>query len=1100
MSKKIKIIISVWLMIFCFNAVSVFADVRVVAGVRPSSETELLMKYEGGEAGVTYMLKRATGQDNNWIQVAKGFMESLPLADRGLTAGVEYQYAIFDSTGTKQLQLTPFSSIPFMENRTGSIGEISSPGTGNGESVTGGAGGQSTGTNSGNIVCQPKADSASGEFKNSLPLSGDALTDLLSAGRSFTIECWNIADPAGTKVTDTVDVTVVTPPPVETHPDLMPNDTPDISGPSGSTWTDTSVTPNVTYYIPGTTLTLKAQPKNAGPGDVGSTAFRVKFQAKLSTQSQDLFQDLSSIGDVSADVASLLTSGKEVPTEKRPSSTHSISASVTGEQVWDFRYCVDMPPNDYMGNVVEKQSAYTNINDNVDKTNRVGEYNNCSGNTTIRLKPKPPPPPPTAKLLLQVRKAGVDPYSHETLTVNDGDRVDLKWSYDGTSSCVTDWKTPASIEKIGTDESAGPLLNSRSPYSYKVTCGNLVDTVTVNVNRPTQTEKPECVISIRPLGGVYGKTANTYLGSGVEIQWFAGSATSAQLFKVVLGRAEGGSVITGNARQGVEEIKYRDVSSIGEYGYRLTSSNAVETKSCEVSVKVDPAPKPDLMPTIPPIVDGLRNSDNSFRSGEIITLRAIPKNVGGGNAGPFNIKFQHKGETESDESYVDFPNFATVAGGLGTRLELPTAVGITRTSQVGANETYKIRYCVDFPPNDAPYHGAIDETQVSDASDSTVIPHIGEYNNCSESTTIRFAPPPPSTATSNCPPNCAPPIPPPIPPSVSCSASPSPMDLANLATAQTVVWTATVNDGVSPFTYLWSGDGMQGTASSLSDKSVSVTYDPNVTQRNRKVATVKVIDSTLVSDSKTTTVVCGGPETVTPPQGTPLSVSCTVSKVLTGLDGKKSLTLTASTNNTGTPDYYYAWQVDSKPYLPFDPTKPFTTKVPYDPAKDVPGFKSGTITVTDSSTLPDPRTVTANCEVLVYNSNDDYKIIASPTATMSFVGNVASSNKVHITIDDMTWFDKDITITAAPGRFEEFNASLFYTFYKNGVSQGSTAVLKKNEYKDGLDMVIKADNFIPVSADGYTITVHASPDVAGRSHDATVKLFTNDSRPKFQNF
>src|SRR3989338_3600103 len=70
------------------------------------------------------------------------------------------------------------------------------------------------------VVCQPAADSVSGDFKSaslSLPLSGDALTDILAVGRSFTIECWNKADTSpdhkDTKVTDTVNATVVVPPP-----------------------------------------------------------------------------------------------------------------------------------------------------------------------------------------------------------------------------------------------------------------------------------------------------------------------------------------------------------------------------------------------------------------------------------------------------------------------------------------------------------------------------------------------------------------------------------------------------------------------------------------------------------------------------------------------------------------------------------------------------------------------------------------------------------------------------------------------------------------------------------------------------------------------
>ncbi|MSU55113.1 MAG: hypothetical protein EXS46_01060 [Candidatus Taylorbacteria bacterium] len=890
MIRKIKIIISVWLMIFCINAVSAFADVRVVVGVQPNSATELFMKYEGGEAGVIYVLKRMTGQDNNWIEVAKGFVESLPLTDRGLTAGVEYQYAIFDGSGARQLQITPFSSIPFKEDNiaqvgssnvinpvnnvvsvtaitstscggkialswtkvnpnpagvlkldfipeytiyrftedpatlpnnavpdatihitdmnqtsyadtvtnaskvywydiealvqfkaptsgggavtpggrsftfapgsgitivfdvasavssvacpkvpppttniplscgpeedilatyikpgnetwtvpskvskirvkvwgsggsggsgstpggaknristagaggggggyaesellvqtgelykilvgkggvtdfwvnaeddldfdwnpgnpldfnkfflegsflgfveitvagnsefskggitlvgagggggggsdinvgspinpkgaegrgkggvrggqgggTPGVGAYSVPSTGggggggyagqiqlagksaqgasiqdsssgaaaanggagglagrcgrdghgtncsatnipgvrgpsaqNGLASGGGGGGSSTGmelidnqdyggkgANGAVLICGiktaelPKSDliisagptrtgvlvtgqtlSFSATVKNQasatptsfynrfqilnstgtsvvVAIGSPTVAGLISGGTQSVSATWTAvvgtyriqvcADTAGAIISgDLTTGTIGTPnhhnlvaesdeknncspagenaPPftvLDSKPDLTPKGTPDITGPAGSTWIDISVTPNVTYYIPGTTLTLIAQPKNIGSGDVGSNAFKIKFQAKLSTQSPELFQDLPNVADVSASFAKLLVKGAVLPLDKRPSVTHATSASVTGEQAWDFRYCVDMPPNDYKGLIDEKQSAYTNVDDNKDKTSGVGEYNNCSEVTTIRIKQK----------------------------------------------------------------------------------------------------------------------------------------------------------------------------------------------------------------------------------------------------------------------------------------------------------------------------------------------------------------------------------------------------------------------------------------------------------------------------------------------------------------------------------------------------------------------------------------------------------------------------------------------------------------------------------------------------------------------------------------
>ena len=127
-------------------------------------------------------------------------------------------------------------------------------------------------------------------------------------------------------------------------------------------------------------------------------------------------------------------------------------------------------------------------------------------------------PPPT--LNLKVRKAGVDPYTHELLTVDDGDSVDLVWNYTGQSACTASWKNPSAISGVDSDLSVGPLRHTGSPYNYTVTCGTLSDRVTVNVKPPVIITPLSCVLDVRPFKatGTFGPSAIIFSGEEIQLQ------------------------------------------------------------------------------------------------------------------------------------------------------------------------------------------------------------------------------------------------------------------------------------------------------------------------------------------------------------------------------------------------------------------------------------------------------------------------------------------------------------------------------------------------------------------------------------------------------
>ncbi len=868
--------------------------------------------------------------------------------------------------------------------------------------------------------------------------------------------------------------------------------------PSGTTF----VKDSVTYYKSGTKVTFTVEPKNIGGAfTTPPPSFNVKLQVKDAVHPDTPAGDAFYIDRGTAAISGGLSYNQS------KTATIEEASGATETKAFKYRYCVDLPPN-------ENQTGDPTGLGVIAESN---ESNNCSSPVIMRYG-LPDVPPPT--LTLKVRKAEVDPYTHDLLTVGDGDRVDLSWNYTGQSACSASWKTPSAISEVDSDLSVGPLLKVRSPYTYTVTCGGLSDTVKVNVNPPVVDTRPlSCVLNVRPYTatGTFGPSVIIFAGEGVELQWkVTGGATSVSLFKFVLSAKEGDNLVSGNAPNGV--VTSNNLS-LGHYQYKLSATNATETRGCAVDVEVNSAPKPDLVPLNPPTVTGPSNAEKIFTSGGKITLYARAENIGGSKANEFKIKFQYKPAGQSDDLYQDFTkpdgsiNYATVSGGLGAKIKLTEPVSITHTSRLDERGVYDFRYCVDMPPNDGV--GSVNEMQVSDYADSRATPHVGEYNNCSESSMWSFAPPP-TPPPVGCSPNCTPP--PTVvssgPLSVTCSVSPNPIDLAKVSSA---TWTATPSGGTSPYAFEWlagdSGNSFDGyllpystgqTPTFTVNYVAGDTFAQSGTARGPRSGKVEVNDSSYRMDDapQDVTLKCGPPGTTSPfVSSGSLQASCAVSATSTdAVSGDKYVTWTVNTKNSGVPPYSYIWKVGT---LPEQTTNKNIFKVVADANVTPLNFQQGTVTVSDSTQnkVSQPKTDTADCgTVNIFNSDDDYTLSAGPVATLNFIGETASSNKVPVTVG-AGWFDKDIIISASPGTLDGTSVPyLFYAFYKNGALVGSTATLKKNEYATGLEMVVKASKFIPATKYPNAITVHAVAVDGSKPHDVYVSLNTNDSRPTFQNF
>ncbi|MDO8482900.1 MAG: hypothetical protein Q7S86_03725, partial [bacterium] len=366
--------------------------------------------------------------------------------------------------------------------------------------------------------------------------------------------------------------------------------------------------------------------------------------------------------------------------------------------------------------------------------------------------------------------------------------------------------------------------------------------------------------------------------------------------------------------------------------------------------------------------------------------------------------------------------------------------------------------------------------------------------------------------------NC--PQPPPVtssgPLSVTCSVSPNPVDLASVSSA---TWTASPAGGTPPYYYRWwtadsgvnSFDGYsspypEADKPPLTRNTLTVDYTAGNTlgkigntPRGPRGGKVTVTDSSTRTESTTQSVYphCDEPNTTSSPPASDgsLSVSCSVSKILTDADGKKFVTWKANIVNSGDGTLSYFWNKDGFPAQSM--LTPPSVSVYANPDGT---FAQGTITVTDLATteVSEQKNDTADCGVVnVFNSKDDYEILAGPVATLTFIGETASSNRVPVTIK-AGWFDKEITISVSPDTIE--GAPISYVFYKpkSSVSLGRTVKLSAAEYAVGLEMVVKASKFIPAKKYPNAITIHSTG--GPEPHDVYVSLHTSDSRPTFQNF
>ena len=509
------------------------------------------------------------------------------------------------------------------------------------------------------------------------------------------------------------------------------NDTglPNAPVPSGTTFTQGGVT----YYRAGTKVTFTAEPKNIGGTFIAppSSVFKVKLQVKDAVHPDTLAGDAFYVDRGTASISGGLVHNQFTTV------TIAETSGATEIGAFKYRYCVDLPPNE---NQTGDPAGFGAVAESK-------EGNNCSGSVVVRYG-LPNVPPPT--LNLKVRKAGVDPYTHELLTVDDGDSVDLVWNYTGQSACTASWKNPSAISGVDSDLSVGPLRHTGSPYNYTVTCGTLSDRVTVNVKPPVIITPLSCVLDVRPFKatGTFGPSAIIFSGEEIQLQWRVTGASSISLYKFSLNSRVGDNLVQNNNPN--EDVVVSDLRA-GQYQYKLNATDAKGvTQGCAVDVRVDMAPKPDLVPSSLLDVNGPTNLDKSFISGEIITLSAVPKNIGGSRAGAFNVRFQYKLSSDSDINHyapllkAGAENFASVQGGLGARLPLNKAVEIIHTSDKNETATYDFRYCVDLPQTLSPQNsgivGNVNEIQISDADDR--INRVGEYNNCSGAKSVRFAPPP----------------------------------------------------------------------------------------------------------------------------------------------------------------------------------------------------------------------------------------------------------------------------------------------------------------------------------------------------------------------
>ena len=453
-------------------------------------------------------------------------------------------------------------------------------------------------------------------------------------------------------------------------------------------------------YALGNNITFKVQPKNIGAGFTSD--FKVKIQKKVHDALDDTYT--SDSGNVL--VAGGLTSGQTKDAFIEYTSIASGTGADTNALGYDFRYCVDMPP-DNPGGIDEGTN----------------EGNNCSGivgtapvKFTIR-------PPTTVTLIAS------------PTTVNYGDTAVLTWTTTYATACTAqgDWSGSKSVVGAGNggNETVGPL--SKATYTYGISCTGLgaaspVVSATVTVSPPTLSCSG--TLSTNGLTGTWTATPTPIVtlpsGLSYDYVWSGSEITT-------------GSTGSPSPSQGINTLTINYTTS----GSKSATVKMTPTGRAEITASCTPnlTTLPDLtplgaagtndsgLPNKPVIKSGTTNaSDSKYRTGTAITFTVEPKNIGAGFAYPsspdFAIKLQRKLSTDTDYP-ASSVGTVTVSGGLAKDATSPNDIAVTLPTTAGI---YNFRYCADLPQTTTNINiaGNIDESN--------------EDNNCSGDVTVSTSP------------------------------------------------------------------------------------------------------------------------------------------------------------------------------------------------------------------------------------------------------------------------------------------------------------------------------------------------------------------------
>ena len=231
----------------------------------------------------------------------------------------------------------------------------------------------------------------------------------------------------------------------------------------------------------------------------------------------------------------------------------------------------------------------------------------------------------------------------------------------------------------------------------------------------------------------------------------------------------------------------------------------------------------------------------------------------------------------------------------------------------------------------------------------------------------------------------------------------------------------------------------------------------------------------------------------------PLTVTCRADPTSVDVGNPLAIVEWKANPSGGIPPYSYLWGGSNNPKLAGGKTNP--VEINYFDSNT--GYKYGRVTVTDSANTKTPSTDCLS-GVSAFDSRADYQLIVSPTATLTFISQSASSNKVAVSVARLFGFAETVIISASPDRITAGGVTvpLEYGFYD---SANSTLISKKQvtvssgQYPSGIYMVVTARKRIPAGSYPNFIKITAIP-VKKINNNKSVNLKVNVIDPKYEEF